>query len=66
MERERESEKGNERKRERNREKERDIEQQTINKIKIDTHLFMKWNKQIKLGRFRQKQHEKMGLKSRT
>ena len=34
-----------------------------MNKIKIDTHLFVK---QIKPGRFRQKQNEKMGLKSIT
>ena len=35
--------------------------QQMINKIEIDTHLFVKWkwNKQIKLDCFRQKQHWK-------
>ena len=36
----------------------RDREQQMINEIEIDTYLFVKWNKQIKLRRIRQKQRE--------
>ena len=48
-EREREGEK------DREKEAERKREQQLINKIEIHTHLFLKWNKQIKLGRCRQK-----------
>ena len=43
------------RERYREREREREREQQVINQIEIDTHLFVKLNKQIKLGRFRQK-----------
>ena len=42
---------------------EREREQQIINKIEIDTHLLVKWNEQIKLGRLRPKQHEKKQLK---
>ena len=30
-----------------------------INKIEIDTYIFVKWNQQIKLGRFRQNITEK-------
>ena len=47
-------------------EKEREKEQQMIIKIEIDTHLIVKWNKQIKLGRFRQKQYEKSVTKNVT
>ena len=39
-------------------------ERETINKIEIDAHIFVKWNQLIKLGRFRQKQHEWTGQKS--
>ena len=38
---------------------ERERQQQIINKIEIDTHLFVKGNKQIKLGRFRQRALQK-------
>ena len=58
-EREREGEREKERERERKREKERERERKRENerererKTEIDTHLFVKWNKLIKLGRFR-------------
>ena len=58
-ERERKRERNRDRERERETEKQREREQQIINKMGIDTYLFVKWNKQIKLGRFKQKQHEK-------
>ena len=61
-ERNRERERMIERERERQRGRQRETEQQIINKIDIDSNLFVKWNKQIKLGRFRQKQHEKASL----
>jgi hypothetical protein len=32
-------------------------------KIEIDTHLFVKWNKQTKLGHFRQNITEKVDAK---
>ena len=44
----------------------RERERQIINKIKIDTYLFVKRSKQIKLGCFRHKQHDKSGAKSVT
>ena len=50
---ERDKEKERDRKREQERERERDREQQIINKIEIDTYLFVKGNEQIKLGRLR-------------
>ena len=54
-ERELEKERERERKRERNKERERNSEKERDkNKVEIDTYLFVKWNKQIKLGRFRQ------------
>ena len=52
-----------ERERKREREWERKREQQIMNKIEIDTYLFVKWNEQIKLGRFRQRASAK---KSKT
>ena len=38
---------------EREKERKREREQRMIKKIEIDTHLLVKWNQQIKLGRFR-------------
>ena len=35
-----------------------------MNRIEIDTHLFEKWNKQNKLGRFRQNITEKVDTKN--
>ena len=55
-ERERENERKLEREREKDRAREREREQQMINKIEIDTHLFVTCNKQIKLYT---KHHEK-------
>ena len=57
----REGERNRERNRELEKERERNRERETEgqrgrdrNKVEIDTYLFVKWNKQIKLGRFRQ------------
>ena len=58
--REREGEGDRKEKREKGIERER---QQMINKIEIDTHLLVKWNQLIKLGRYRQRPlHEKVTL----
>ena len=40
-------------------EREKKREQQIINKIEINTHLLVKWNEKIKLGRFRQRLWER-------
>ena len=55
--REREKKRDKERYRERERERERgrEREQQIINNNTFDVHLFVKWNKQIKHDRFRQR-----------
>ena len=43
-------------------EREREREEQIINKIEIDTHLFVKWNDQIMLGRLRQNRTENLKI----
>ena len=75
-ERERERKRERERERERNREREEDWvrekerergtrrEREQIMTNKIDTHLFVKWNQQFKLGRFWQNSTENITKKS--
>ena len=56
-------EKERDRKRERKKEsREKAREQQIIKKIEIDAHLFVKWNKQIKLSCIRQKQYKQASV----